>query len=101
VVDIPAALRWAGSTLGSPVATHQRMTGGLTSTMLALRHVDGTESVLRLMTNEPWRTHGAELTTRERDAQLTMADTPVPAPTYEPTFLHRDFSTATCWSSTA
>ena len=38
--------------------------------MLALRDEAGAESVLRLMTNEPWRTHGAELTARERDAQL-------------------------------
>jgi aminoglycoside phosphotransferase (APT) family kinase protein len=37
--------------------------------------------VLRLMINEPWRTHGAELTTRERDAQLFLAGTDVPAPT--------------------
>ena len=81
MVDIEAALGWAGSALGSPVASHEALDGGLTSTMLALRHDDGTESVLRLMTNEPWRTHGAELTTRERDAQLAMADTPVPAPT--------------------
>ena len=52
----------------------------MTSTMLALRHEDGTESVLRLMTNEPWRTHGAELTAREREAQLFLAGTAVPAP---------------------
>ena len=80
MVDIEAALEWAGSALGSPVASQQALDGGLTSTMLALRHDDGAESVLRLMTNEPWRTHGAELTNRERDAQLAMADTPVPAP---------------------
>ncbi|WP_416956817.1 phosphotransferase family protein [Nocardioides sp. T5] len=79
-VDIAAALAWAGSALGSPVTSYDALDGGVTSTMLALRHDDGTESVLRLMTNEPWRTHGAELTARERDAQLAMADTPVPAP---------------------
>ena len=49
--------------------------------MLALRDAAGSESVLRLMTNEPWRTHGAELTTRERAAQLVLAGTAVPAPT--------------------
>lgn len=81
MVDIDAALTWAGSAVGSPVRTHEAMDGGLTSTMLALRHEDGSESVLRLMTSEPWRTHGAELTTRERDAQRAMADTLVPAPT--------------------
>lgn len=80
-VDVPAALAWAGSVLGSPVASYDALAGGVTSTMLALRHDDGAESVLRLMTVEPWRTHGAELTARERDAQLAMAETPVPAPT--------------------
>ena len=80
-VDLAAALAWAGSALGAPVASYDALDGGLTSTMLALRHDDGAESVLRLMTVEPWRTHGAELTTRERQAQLAMAGTPVPAPT--------------------
>jgi len=80
-VDIAAALAWAGSALGSPVASYDALDGGLTSTMLVLRHDGGSESVLRLMTVEPWRTHGAELTTREREAQLAMAGTPVPAPT--------------------
>jgi Ser/Thr protein kinase RdoA (MazF antagonist) len=81
VVDIDGALAWAGDVLGSPVVHHEPLTGGMTSTMLALRDASGGESVLRLMTNEPWRTHGAELTTRERDAQLAMGATPVPAPT--------------------
>jgi aminoglycoside phosphotransferase (APT) family kinase protein len=49
--------------------------------MLALTDASGTHSVLRLMTNEPWRTHGAQLTSRERAAQLALASTPVPAPT--------------------
>jgi len=79
-VDLAAALSWAGSSLGTPVVSYDALDGGVTSTMLALRHDDGTETVLRLMTNEPWRTHGAGLTTRERDAQLAMADAPVPAP---------------------
>lgn len=80
-VDVAAALVWAGSELGSPVVSSEALDGGMTSTMLALRHDDGTDSVLRLMTAEPWRTHGAELTARERDAQLAMDATPVPAPT--------------------
>jgi aminoglycoside phosphotransferase (APT) family kinase protein len=80
-VDVAAALAWAGSAVGSPIASYDALDGGLTSTMLALRHDDGAESVLRLMTVEPWRTYGAELTTREREAQLAMAGTPVPAPT--------------------
>ena len=48
--------------------------------MLALTTADGERAVLRLMTNEPWRTHGAELTTREHETQLLLADTPIPAP---------------------
>jgi aminoglycoside phosphotransferase (APT) family kinase protein len=81
MVDLDGALAWAGGVLGSPVVESRPMTGGLTSTMLALRDSSGAESVLRLMTNEPWRTHGAELTTRERDAQSVLAATDVPAPT--------------------
>src|SRR4029079_10357761 len=48
--------------------------------MLALTTVDGDQAVLRLMTNEPWRTHGAELTTREHETQLMLAQTEIPAP---------------------
>ena len=54
-VDIAAALAWAGSALGSPVTSYDALDGGLTSTMLVLRHDGGSESVLRLMTVEPWR----------------------------------------------
>jgi len=74
------ALAWAGSVLGSPVVSAVPLEGGMTSTMLALRDEAGTESVLRLMTNEPWCSHGAELAARERAAQLALAGTPVPAP---------------------
>ena len=74
------ALAWAGSAAGSPVASQQRLDGGVTSRMLGCAIDDGTESVLRLMINEPWRTHGAELTTRERDALVFLAGTDVPAP---------------------
>lgn len=78
--DIPAALDWAGSAVGSTVTSHEALDGGLTSTMLALRHQDGTDTVLRLMTQEPWRAHGSGLTSRERAAQQSLAGTPVPAP---------------------
>ncbi len=74
------AIAWAGTTLGSPVSDWARLSGGLTSTMLALSDTSGRRSVLRLMTNEPWRTHGAALTTREQAAQEVLASTPVPAP---------------------
>jgi aminoglycoside phosphotransferase (APT) family kinase protein len=48
--------------------------------MLALTTESGERAVLRLMTNEPWRTHGAELTTREHQTQRMLADTGIPAP---------------------
>ena len=60
------ALAWAGSVLGAPWCRPEPLEGGMTSTMLTLRDDGGSESVLRLMTNEPWRTHGAELAARER-----------------------------------
>lgn len=72
--------KWVESTLG-PVTNVRELSGGMTSTMLALTSDDGDEVVLRLMTNEPWRTHGAGLTTRERDVQQLLAATPVTAPT--------------------
>jgi aminoglycoside phosphotransferase (APT) family kinase protein len=48
--------------------------------MLALTSDAGDEVVLRLMTREPWRTHGAGLTARESEIQGMLANTPVPAP---------------------
>lgn len=73
-------VRWAEEALGDQVVEARPLTGGITSTMLALSTVDGERAVLRLMTNEPWRTHGAELTTREHETQLLLADTGIPAP---------------------
>lgn len=77
-LDVTAALRWAESVVG-PVGDVRRLTGGWTSTMLALG-TGAEEVVLRLMTREPWRSHGAALTTRERDVQRMLAGTAVPAP---------------------
>ncbi len=77
-LDVSAALRWAESAVG-PVGGVRRLTGGMTSAMLALS-VGPDEVVLRLMTREPWRSHGAALTTRESDVQRMLADTAVPAP---------------------
>ncbi|HSE46555.1 MAG TPA: hypothetical protein VLA89_14620 [Gemmatimonadales bacterium] len=74
------AIAWAASTLGSPICEWARLSGGLTSTMLALSDGSGRQSVLRLMTNEPWRRHGAALTRREQAAQDELASTSVPAP---------------------
>ena len=79
--DLSAAIAWAQSALGTRVREAVALSGGLTSTMLALENASGTEAVLRLMTNEPWRTHGAALTRREQDAQRVLAATSVPAPT--------------------
>ncbi len=73
-------LRWAGDRLGSPVVEARPLSGGITATMLALTTASGDRAVLRLMTNEPWRTHGAALVTREHETQLMLAGTEVPAP---------------------
>ena len=73
-------VRWASERLGQDVVEVEPLSGGITSTMLALTTADGDRAVLRLMTNEPWRTHGAELATREHETQLLLAGTAVPAP---------------------
>ena len=73
------AIAWAAEVVG-PVSGVRALEGGRTSTMLALTPRDGEPVVLRLMTVEPWRTHSAELTTRERDTQRAARGTPVPAP---------------------
>ena len=73
-------VRWAAERLGHDVVEVEPLSGGITSTMLALTTADGDRAVLRLMTNEPWRTHGTELTTREHETQLLLADTAIPAP---------------------
>jgi len=75
-----AGIEWAESVLGARVVEASQLEGGLTATMLALADADGGRSVLRLMTNEPWRTHGSALTRRERSAQVELAATEVPAP---------------------
>ena len=74
------AVAWASSLLDEPVSEVAELPGGFTSTMLALSHRSGRRSVLRLMTREPWRTHGADLVRRERAAQLVLAAGAVPAP---------------------
>jgi aminoglycoside phosphotransferase (APT) family kinase protein len=75
------ALGWGEVLLGAAITKTEELSGGLTSTMLALTDATGQRSVLRLMTKEPWRNHGAELTRRERAAQEELASTQVPAPT--------------------
>ncbi len=57
-----------------------QLTGGMTSRMLRLSHDTGDDTVLRLVTEEPWRRHGAELARREAETQQALAASPVPAP---------------------
>ena len=71
---------WAGRVLGRPVTGVTALTGGMTSRMLRLSHARGDDSVLRLVTEEPWRRHGAELARREAETQHVLAARPVPAP---------------------
>lgn len=66
--------------LGARVTRSSELQGGLSSTVLAISDASGGHSVLRLMTNEPWRTHGGALTRRERAAQEELLATDVPAP---------------------
>src|SRR3954452_17323362 len=71
---------WAEAVLGAAITDVVELSGGITSTMLALSDASGQQAVLRLLTKEPWRTHGLELTRRERAALQELATTPVPAP---------------------
>lgn len=75
-----AAVTWVESQVGARIVGSERLTGGLTSTMLALDDERGGAWVLRLMTEEPWRRHGPELTARESVALEALAGTNVPAP---------------------
>lgn len=78
-IDAGRALDWVADLCG-PIGKVRELTGGFTSTMLALTTADANEVVLRLMTEEPWRSHGAALTRRERDVQEMLASTPLPVP---------------------
>lgn len=78
-IDTTAAREWATGVVG-PLLGVDRLVGGWTSTMLGLRTQASQQVVLRLMTREPWRTHGAGLTTRELLVQEMLGPTPVPAP---------------------
>ncbi|MFY9916651.1 MAG: aminoglycoside phosphotransferase family protein [Nocardioidaceae bacterium] len=78
-IDTTRALGWASRFIG-PLKGVQELAGGQTSTMLGLTPETGDRAVLRLMTREPWRTHGAGLTSRESDIQQMLAETPVAAP---------------------
>jgi aminoglycoside phosphotransferase (APT) family kinase protein len=79
--DDGPALAWAARALGTDAVGHRELTGGKTSRMLALTTPTGDQAVLRLMTREPWRTHGPALTARERAALEALTGSDVPAPT--------------------
>ena len=78
-LDVTDALSWVSETAG-PLTRVSELSGGWTSTMLSLVTGAGDELVLRLMTREPWRSHGAGLTTRESEIQQMLVQTLVPAP---------------------
>lgn len=78
-VAVRRGLRWAEGSVGRRLGS-ERLDGGLTSTMLRLTDPEGPRLVLRLMTEEPWRAHGAALVSRERMAQQELEATTIPAP---------------------
>lgn len=78
-LDVTAALAWVEAS-ATPVTGARELLGGWTSTMLALSTDTGDDWALRLMTREPWRSHGSALTTRECEIQQMLAPTAVPAP---------------------
>lgn len=78
--SVDRAVQWAGRQLDTEVSAVKALQGGMTSTMLRLELARGGSAVLRLLTQEPWRTHGAALSRREQDTQRVLAPTPVPAP---------------------
>lgn len=75
-----AAIAWAQSHLDHDVHEVRPLVGGRTSAMLSLLDRSGRGSVLRLITEEPWRTHGAGLATRESVTQRSLTATGIPAP---------------------
>jgi aminoglycoside phosphotransferase (APT) family kinase protein len=80
VTEVDGAVAWAEAAWGRRVASSRRLRGGVTSTMLALTSDHGSQSVLRLMTEEPWRRHADALLSRESLVQTQLADSDVPAP---------------------
>ena len=73
-------LAWGEGVLGAAITEVVELSGGLTSTMLALTDASGRRAVLRLMSKDPWRAHGADLTRRERAALQELVVTSVPVP---------------------
>jgi aminoglycoside phosphotransferase (APT) family kinase protein len=78
-LDVTAGVTWAAATTGR-ITQVRELSGGWTSTMLSLTPESGDGAVLRLVTREPWRSHGQALTAREAEVLQLLAHTPVPAP---------------------
>ncbi|HXH76865.1 aminoglycoside phosphotransferase family protein [Nocardioides sp.] len=74
------AIAWAQQHLDRVVTHAVPLVGGMTSTMLALHDESGVAAVLRLIDQQPWRTHGPDLVARESTTQQTLLRTAVPAP---------------------
>jgi aminoglycoside phosphotransferase (APT) family kinase protein len=75
-----AAVAWAETVWGRPVATVRPLSGGWTSDILLLTTETGERAVLRLMVRDPWRSHAPALLARESEVQDQLAPGPVPAP---------------------
>jgi DNA-binding HxlR family transcriptional regulator len=65
------ALAWCAAAIG-PVTELRELSGGCTSTMLALTTLTGDGVILRLITREPWLSHGYDLATREHDIRQML-----------------------------
>ncbi len=78
--DIRASVSWAEAVWGRPVQEVRELRGGWTSTILRLSAGDESRAVLRLIGEEPWRSHAAELLARESQTQQQLAHTRIPAP---------------------
>lgn len=74
-----SAVAWATESW-QPVTDVTTLTGGWTSTMLALTGEDGEQAVVRLMTRQPWASHAPQMLPRESGLQALLAPTPVPVP---------------------
>jgi aminoglycoside phosphotransferase (APT) family kinase protein len=79
-VELTAALAWVTSCVGADVVIMRELDGGSTGVILALLDSRGDRTVLRLITIEPWRRRGGELTTRESQMQRMLVDSVVAAP---------------------
>lgn len=77
--DVRPALAWLERELGAVVTATRALVGGSTGVMLAVTLDRGDEVVLRLITEEPWRTHGEGLATRESQIQEMLGGA-LPAP---------------------